>query len=210
MFLINEEKGDMYLSDVVISGIIGEVLYNYLSSNIVTEGIDIEMPSEYEYNYAKNHLYDDDIDLSTYEFYKGIIDRYEEGDKISDDIELLSFRQGMDGKSRNSEFICPNGKLFKFHYHNSVSELGYSISDLLSKGFIRIIGGYHSNYVYIELSKYPNKVQERLLYSYLSSCYGEVYIDITSNRDVDKCFSFDRRTFSVEMILDKVYEYFNG
>ena len=167
-----------------------------------------DKPSEEEYRYAKAHIYDDDH-IKDYDYLNDIIERYEKDDNLYDKLVLLSVRQFNKGLSRNSEFICTNGKLINLHCHASVSEIGLNADELIEEGFIRIIGGYYSNYVYVELAKYPNEKQENTLLKYIGSCYWDVYVDITHNRKTIKHFVFDRKTFSADLILKKLANVFN-
>jgi hypothetical protein len=101
-----------------------------------------------------------------------------------------------------------NGKIVNLAGHNSVEEIGLQKTELLKMGNIRIIGGTYSNYVYIELAKYPNDIQERKLLHYISTCNGYVYVDITYDRELKKNFTFDRKTFSPELIMKSIKDYF--
>lgn len=198
------------LTESDLRKLICENVKRLLNTCILNEAT--EKPTEEEYYYAIEHLYDADNSAERYAYLYDIIERFEEDDRIYDKLEMLSIHQTGDDirKKRNSEFICTNGKIVNLRYHDSVKDIGFNVSDLLSRGFIRIIGGYYSNYVCIELAKYPNKSQEKTLSNYISTCNGEVYVDITDNRNVKKQFVFDRNTFSVELILRNIKKYFQG
>ena len=185
----------------------------YDRSNSITEGkysginINVEKPSEEEYFFAKNHI-DDAHSNKEYDYYKDIIDRYELDDNLCDDLTRLSTEHLLAKKSRGSEYIMTNGKIIGVCGHASVDEIGVNKVDLLKRGFIRIIGGLYSNYVYIELAKYPNDVQERKLLYYLSTCDDCVHVDKTYDNELKKSFSFDRKTFSPELIMKNIKDYF--
>jgi hypothetical protein len=179
----------------------------YDKSNSINESVS-EKPTDEEYYWAKQNIYSAD-NIENYDYCKDIIDRYEADDRLYDDLNRLSTDQFIKKMDRNSEYICTNGKLVKLHCHASVRDIGLRMEDLLEKGFIRIIGGFYSNYVYVELTKYPNENQERTLFKYLATCNGDVYVDITYNGELKKNFCFDRKTFSAELILKNIKNYFN-
>ena len=177
----------------------------YDRSNSINEGT--EKPSEEEYYWAKSNIYDTNSP-EDYDYYKDIIDRYEAEDNLYDKLSSLSTKQFLDGQSTNSEYILTNGKTVNLHGHDSVEEVGLKKTELLKMGNIRIIGGTYSNYVYLELAKYPNDIQKRKLLHYISTCYGTVYVDITYDNELRKSFVFERRIFSPELIMKKISDYF--
>lgn len=168
-----------------------------------------EKPSEEEYYWAKNNIYSAD-NTEDYDYYQDIIDRYESDDRLYDKLFSLSVDQHLKGLDRNSEYILTNGKLIKLHNHNSVEDIGLNKVELLKMGNIRIIGGTYSNYVYVELAKCPNNIQEQKLLYYIKTCHGDVYVDITYDNQLKKSFCFDRKTFSPELILRNIKNYFNA
>lgn len=202
--------------------VVGEIMRYFdeginLMGNVnesVTESTDYEKlmqeePTEEEYYRAKM-LINSTNNIEEYDFYKDIIDRYEATDNLYSDLSSLSARQFLDGMSTDSEYILTNGKMVRLHGHDSVNDIGLSKIGLLKVGNIRIIGGLYSNYVYIELSKYPNEKQVSKLTEYLKTSRGYVYVDITENNELKQHFEFDRKIFSVEMILKKISDYFKN
>lgn len=178
----------------------------YDKSNSINESIN--KPSEEEYYAAKNAIYDSK-NVEDYDYYKSIIDKYEEDENLYNKLLMFSTDQFLAGKSRNSKYMMPNGKIISLHYHDSVTEIGLTKQELLEKGVIRFIGESYSNYFYLELSKCPNEIQESKLLYYFKTIHGDIYVDITSRRELKKHFTFDRKTFSPELIMDSIKNYFS-
>lgn len=171
----------------------------YAVNTILNEASSIgSEPTEDEY-YRAMSMIDNASNTDEYNYYRSIIDRYEHDDDLYWELEKLSNVQRSRGQRTDSEYLITNGKIIRLNSHASVNEIGLTKEEMLQNGNIRIIGGYNSDSIMIELSVKPTEAQLRYLWKIIPTCKGTIYVDMNG-----KSYTFDRSKVGADFIIDRI------
>jgi len=171
----------------------------YAVNTILNEASSIgNKPTEDEY-YRAMSMIDNASNTDEYDYYQSIIDRYEHDDDLYWELEKLSNVQRSRGQRTDSEYLMTNGKIIRLNSHASANEIGLSKEDMLQNGNIRIIGGYNSDSIMMELSVKPTEAQLRYLWKIIPTCKGTIYADVNG-----KSYTFDRSKVGADFIIDRI------
>lgn len=171
----------------------------YAVNTILSEASSVgNKPTEDEY-YRAMLMIDNASNTNEYDYYRSIIDRYEHDDDLYWELEKLSNVQRSRGQRTDSEYLMTNGKIIRLNSHASVNEVGMSKEEILQNGNIRIIGGYNSDSIMMELSVKPTEAQLRYLCKIIPTCKGTIYVDVNG-----KSYTFDRSKVGADFIMDRI------
>ena len=167
-------------------------------------------PSKEDYKNAVANI-DNARTVKEYDYYKNIINRYEENDNLYWKLNRLSSEQEKRGLHLDSDYLMTNGKIIHLHSHESVRDLGnedLSKRKMLDMGNIRLIGKAYHPVMMVELSRKPNEIQKRYLIRMFSTCTRDIYVDITKDGKTVNSVKFDKTKVGADFIIDSIEKFF--